>query len=43
MGVVVPIPTFPELDTNINVLEPEVTVNDPVPKDTDADILPVAI
>jgi hypothetical protein len=27
----------------MNVLEPEVIVNDPVPKDTDAEILPVAI
>jgi hypothetical protein len=27
----------------MNVLEPEVTVNDPVPIDTEADMLPVAI
>jgi hypothetical protein len=27
----------------MNVLEPEVTVNDPVSVDTEADILPVAI
>jgi hypothetical protein len=42
-GVVVPNPTFPELDTNMNVLEPEVTVNDPGPVDTEADTLPTAI
>ena len=42
-GVVVPIPTFPELEMDINVLEPEVIVNDPVPRDTEADILPVEI
>jgi hypothetical protein len=43
VGVFVPIPTFPELDTNTNVLEPDDTVNDPVPVDTDADTLPVEI
>ena len=42
-GVLVPIPTFPELDINMNVLEPDVTVNDPVPVDTEAVTAPLAI
>lgn len=35
--------TFPELEMDKNVFEPEVTVNEPVPVDTEADTLPTAI
>jgi hypothetical protein len=41
--VVVPIPTFPELETNTKLEDPEVIVNDPVSKLTEADTDPVAI
>ena len=42
-GVVVPIPTFPDLETNNKLVDPETTVNEPVPVDTEADTMPVAI
>ncbi len=38
-----PIPIFPELETNNKLVDPELTVNDPVPVETEADIDPVAI
>ena len=43
VGEVVPIPTFPELDINNRLLDPEVILNDPVPKLTEAETDPVAI
>jgi histidinol-phosphate/aromatic aminotransferase/cobyric acid decarboxylase-like protein len=42
-GVVVPIPTFPELEINTKLEDPEVIVKEPVPKLTEADTDPVAI
>jgi hypothetical protein len=43
IGDVVPIPIVPELETNNKLVDPELIVNDPVPKETDADTDPVAI
>ena len=43
VGVVVPIPIFPELDTKKKLEEPETILNDPVPNPTEADTDPVAI
>ena len=42
-GVVVPIPTLPELEINNKFVDPEVIVNDPVPVETEAVTDPVDI
>ena len=43
LGVLVPIPMLPELETNNKFVEPEITVNEPVPEETEAVTDPVAI